>query len=604
MCGIAGYAGLPLPDAQGRNLLLRMCDTLVHRGPDDFGAWAAAGVGLGMRRLRIIDIDGGAQPMSTPDGRHTLVFNGEIYNYRDLRRGLEERGRAFRTACDTEVLLGCLAEAGSASIHRLNGMFAFAHWDAAERSLLLARDRLGVKPLYYHWDGRSLLFASEIKALLATGLVERSIEPRALWDYLTFRYVPAPHTIWKNIFKLPPAHVLHWTEGSEPRIERYWDIPYPAEAPSEAPERWDEEFGALFRDAVERRLVADVPVGVLLSGGLDSSAVAAVMRERGAALHTFSIGFADAPGANELAYARDAARHLGAEHRDVEIGAAEFIDFLPQFVRFTDEPLADPASVPLHYVSRLAAGPVTVVLSGEGADEILGGYDLDLWVDQWEAERLRVGRLVDLRRLPVPPSMTNYMTSGEKQRLLAGFPEQPDSMDVVRSALDRLGPADTLHQMLFMLSQEWLVEDLLMKADRMSMANSLELRTPFLDYRLVEWAARAPLATKIGPDRIGRRCTKAVLRRFATGRLPDSILTRPKQGFPVPLFDWLAGGSLTGWAHDLLLGSAGRLNGLCDGRELERRVALGTTPDAAVLDRHRVWNLVLLETWMREWGMP
>jgi len=616
MCGIVGYVGLDRAPSDATELLRRMCDSIRHRGPDDDGYFSDGPVGLGMRRLSIIDIAGGRQPMATDDGRYQIVFNGEIYNFQALRETLEKSGERFATHCDTEVLLRQFVRHGIAGLSALNGMFAFAVWDARDRRLTLVRDRMGVKPLYYLWDGRKLLFGSEIKAILASGVADRRIDDSAIWDYLTYRYVPGAGTIWQDIRKLPPAHVLSFVLGGvEPKVERYWEIPYCAGANEESFDESAATFAALFEDAVQLRMIADVPVGIMLSGGLDSSAVAAVACRHNRNLNTFSVGFRNSREIDELPYARLVARHLGTKHHEIEIGQTEFMDFLPDFVRFTDEPLADLASVPLYYVSRLARSEVTVALSGEGSDEILGGYDLELRVQQWDAMRERAGQSNwlswlralgrrglapwDQRSAPIPPTMTNYMTPAQKSELMAR-PALADTHAPLRSAIESLGERDPLHQTLYGFSQHWLTEDLLMKADKMSMATSLEIRTPFLDYRLVEWAARSPAACKAGRDERGNYQSKRVLRRFAAKLLPPEIITRPKQGFPVPVYEWLQG-PLKGWATDMLSGAGARLRTTMAPAALDRLLVLGTAAHSSLVDRHRLWNLLILELWMREW---
>jgi asparagine synthase (glutamine-hydrolysing) len=603
MCGIAGILGYPASRETRLELVRRMGCAIRHRGPDDEGSYADQDVALGIQRLKVIDLEGGHQPMATEDGNIQIVFNGEIFNFADLRDRLRHEGEAFRTASDTEVILRLYRRHGLDGLEALNGMFAVALWDKASRQLHLIRDRMGVKPLYYYWDGRVFAFASEIKSLFELPALELTIEPRAIWDYLTFRYVPGAGTVWKQVRKLPPAHRLTISAADPaPRVARWWDIPPPA-----SPGRVDEaevtaEFGRLFTDAVKRRMVADVPVGIMLSGGLDSSAVASVAVEsHGTHLKTFSVSFEGSPATDERAYARSVARHIGSDHSEVEIGEREFLDFLPDFVLYTDEPMADLASVPLYYVCRLARQSVTVALSGEGADEILAGYDFDRW---W-ASRLPPGprpatEAGDLRLDAVPPHMTNYMDSTTKRALFRDAAGFPDSLDVVRGHLAHAGARHPLDQILHVYCQDWLVEDLLMKADRMSMANSLELRTPFLDYRLVEWAARAPLWAKVGPDASGNWRTKQVLRRFAAGRLPNQIIERPKQGFPVPVYDWLSG-ALRDRARELVLGPGARLAEWFTTAGLLSLVELGTAESAPTHDRHRLWNLMILEYWLRAW---
>ncbi len=608
MCGIAGYLTDKRADWDGRAVLAAMIEAIRHRGPDDSGLAVMEDVGLGISRLSILDLVHGHQPMSSPDGRFTIVFNGEIYNHAELRDRFRAEGWVFTTSSDTEVLLAAWVALGAKCLPLLNGMFAFAVWDRRDQRLALARDRMGVKPLYWGRSGGRLLFASEIKALMASGVMERRLDRRGLWDYLTFRYVPGPGSIWQGISKLPPGHILTAGPRGDVMIERWWDIPYVAAPRRRSRETLRREFDALFTDAVRLRMQADVPVGILLSGGLDSSAVAAAAVESGhRRIAAFSVAFADAPDIDELPHARLVAAELGLDHHAVVIDDREFMDFLPDLVHFTDEPLADLASVPLYYVSRLARQSVKVVLSGEGADEILGGYDFDRVIGQWHHDasscpwwrRLGGGPFPDLLDGRALPHLTNYLSSAAKVAWMKGEVDFPDSMDRVRDAFARCASADPLHRMLYSYCQDWLVEDLLMKADKMSMAASLELRTPFLDFRLVEWAAQAPREIKV--DRAGDGwLTKAVLRGYAAARLPRAIVDRPKQGFPVPVYGWLSD-RLRPWAHDLLA-NGGRLREWLNPAAIEEALRLGTATDAALMDRHRLWNLLVLELWSREWS--
>lgn len=625
MCGIAGYCNFQLAQDERRPVLEAMCGAIAHRGPDDQGYFLADSIGLGMRRLSIIDLSTGQQPMHSPDGRYSMVYNGEVYNYQQLRSELQARGRSFSTDSDTEVILAQFEKDGPAGLERLNGMFALAIWDAAQRRLFLARDRMGIKPLYYYWDGRRLIFGSEIKAILASRLVQAEVNLNAVWDFLTFRYVPQPNTIWQNIHKLPPGHSLSLSLGGEPRVERYWDIPY-QDLPARAEAEYDQEFEELFLEAVGYRLIADVPVGIMLSGGLDSSCVAAaVALKHNVRLNSFSVSFADSPDIDELPFARQVAKHIGTDHHEVTIGPQDFLDFLPELVYYTDEPLADLASVPLYYLSRLAKQSVKVVLSGEGSDEILAGYDLEQWVRRWDRARswqrlpawLRKSLLprlapgqrarLDVLNLPVdqsqrtlPPVMTNHMTSAEKRALFKGGLEFPDSLDGPRAEVARTASRDPLHQLLYGFCQGWLVEDLLMKADRMSMANSLELRVPFLDHRLVEWAARTPSLIKAGRDAAGNYQSKRVLRHFAQKHLPPEIIARPKMGFPVPVYDWLSG-RFKDWAWGLLGGADTAICAWLEPVEVKRLLTAGTAAQAGLMDRHRLWDLIILELWGRKW---
>ncbi|MBM4200896.1 MAG: asparagine synthase (glutamine-hydrolyzing), partial [Gammaproteobacteria bacterium] len=585
MCGIAGLAG-HFAAAHGRAVAARMSDTLVHRGPDDAGLWATDGFAFAMRRLAIIDLAGGQQPMWTDDGIG-IVFNGEIYNYRALRAELEAEGCAFRTRSDTEILLQGYRREGLAFVARLEGMFAFCLYDPARRELHLVRDRFGVKPLYYALIGGVFYFASEIKAILAALPQRPELSRQALHDYLTLRFVPTPDTIWDGIRKLPPAHTLSLSlTGGEPRLGRYWRLDFHAE-PLDRGRDYVAEFGALFLAAVEKRLLAaDVPVGVLLSGGLDSSAVLAAAAELGhRELHTFCVGFADGGDYDESAFARAAASQAGARHHEVMITRQQFLDFLPRFAGLSDEPLADLASVPLYYVSELARSEVKAVLSGEGSDELLAGYDFDRMARRYDRLQAVEGWVRGpLRRLlaacPLggaagewlrlwgrhgwqgmaaarPSHMTRHWSHAAKSALWRDSSGLSGTEERIRSWYEPLAGRHPLDQIQQVYCGDWLTEDLLMKADKMSMAASLELREPFLDHRLAEWTARLPLSWRVGSAASGY-CSKRVLRAFCSGRIPQSVIERPKRGFPVPAYGWLAQG-LGGWAQALVLGPTARL---------------------------------------------
>jgi asparagine synthase (glutamine-hydrolysing) len=378
MCGIVGLAGHLDKDVL-TSAVKSMNAAVAHRGPDDEGVWVGDDFAFAMRRLSIIDLAGGQQPMWESRSHMGVVYNGEVYNYRAIRGALQNAGVRFQTASDTEVVLNSLVVKGEAAVHDWNGMFAVAAWNEPEKKLLLIRDRLGVKPLYYYWDGAIFMFASEIKALLASNLISRCLNEQAVWDYLTYRYVPGPETIWKNIWKLPPAHMLEWSADCEPRIFRYWKSDVASVDRDFHLERNASEFEDLFLDAVNHCLLAaDVPVGMMLSGGLDSSAIAAAAVELGHKhLHTFSVGFSEAGEQSELRYARKTAAHLGIESHEVVTTRAAFMEMLTEVVAATDEPLADLTTVPLLAISRLAREHVKVVLSGEGADEILAGYNFE-----------------------------------------------------------------------------------------------------------------------------------------------------------------------------------------------------------------------------------
>ena len=421
-------------------------------------------------------------------------------------------------------------------------------------------------------------------------------------------------------------------DRSEIKTQRYWDIPYSEKANvNKTNTAYLQEFENLFLDAVRLHLQADVPVGILLSGGLDSSAVAAAVNEvHNASVHSFSVAFCDSPSTDERGYARQVAEHIGTDHHDIEIDENDFLDFLPRLVYYADEPLADLASVPLYYVSQLASQKVKVVLSGEGSDEILGGYNFDQSMKYWDwirrfqyipkgirqniieplinnlgkpwIERIQmVNADPEHQFVLFPRNMTNYLSSAEKQKMFKEPVSFNDSLDIIRSEATQIDTRELLHQYLYILCQSWLVEDLLMKADKMTMANSIELRVPFLDYRLVEWAARAPASVKVGRAGRGRSyITKRVLRQFASQRLPNEIISRTKQGFPVPVYDWLNKG-LKSWATDLLTSNDTQLYRWLQKDPVHQQLELGTQNESNLLSQHRLWNLLILELWLRKW---
>jgi asparagine synthase (glutamine-hydrolysing) len=625
MCGIVGVLA---PNVHDPLAIVRpMAGIIEHRGPDDEGFTSDGRFAMGMRRLSIIDLDGGHQPITNDSGQLSIVFNGEIYNYRELRDCLTGLGHRFRTRSDTEVILRAFEQYGPACVRRLNGMFAFAIWDSEKQELFLARDHMGVKPLYYAMNGVGFLFGSEIKAIIESRIVSRRINPEALWHYLSFRYVPEHTCIWEGVSKLPPGHTLTLGRDLKPRIERYWDIP--RDPPSDVLDATEDaaQFGALFEDAVRMRLIADVPVGILLSGGLDSSAVAAaVNRVHDAPVRAFSVAFHDGGDADESRYARLVADHLKAPYEEIRIGQQEFEEWMPEFVWHSDEPLADSASVPLFFVSRLASNHVKVVLSGEGSDELMAGYDflqslkdLARITDQARSGRaalrffpppvrkivkraVRGNRLERLFLEPgdelrwMSPNMTSAFTSMEKRALWEDAPPLEDSLDVVRRTYDRASRHSPLAAMLYVYSQDWLVEDLLMKADKMTMAASIELRVPFLDYRLVEWLASRPASSKLRLDAAGPT-TKVLLRNYAATHLPPEIINRPKIGFQTPVMSWVRKDS-NGFASRLLRDRNGWVRSMFNGAAIDRLLQRAATDQRAAV---QVWHLLVLEHWGRRW---
>jgi asparagine synthase (glutamine-hydrolysing) len=630
MCGIVGVGG-KLSRDKLHAVVARMSTAVAHRGPDDEGSWVGENFAFAMRRLSIIDLAGGHQPMWDESTGLGIVYNGEVYNYRGLRRELQTHGVRFQTTCDTEVVLKAIVLKGKQAVHDWNGMFAVACWNRKENKLLLIRDRMGIKPLYYFYDGSILIFASEIKALLASGLFTPEINRQAIWDYLTFCYVPDPTTIWLKIWKLLPGHFLEWAPGGAPRTHAYWTTDVISPGDTVDLDQKTKEFEKLFLDSVEQRLVAaDVPVGVLLSGGLDSSSVAAAAVELGHKnFHTFSVGFADGGEYSELGYARLVAEQLGAEHHEVVVDQSNFIELLPEVVRAADEPLADLAAVPLLAVSRLARQWVKVVLSGEGSDEILAGYGFDRFVQKCRIiKRLQtlpspvlrclsklltplsanyaesLSRVASIRISEWNLSHKNHMTGlwiqAEKCQLWPTFIGL-DSDRVLSSLYATASSEDPLDQILRVYQRSWLVEDLLMKADKMSMAASLELRVPFLDYRLVEWANRQSTDVKIGRTGVWRQKTKYVLRRFAERRLPRQILQRPKQGFPVPAYKWLQEEKMIRWAHECLTGRLSRIKRMFKRSAMERQLSLASSGDLDAANK--TWALLVFEIWLRQYDV-
>jgi asparagine synthase (glutamine-hydrolysing) len=619
VCGLAGVLERDGRAADER-LLRRMTDILAHRGPDGDGFWTDGPVGLGHRRLAIIDLVTGDQPMVSDDGRVALVFNGEIYNFRELRRDLEARGHRFRTASDTEVLLRAYEADGVACLARLRGMFAFALWDGRRRRLLLARDRAGIKPLCYAWDGRRLRFASEPKAILQDAGVARDLDWEALRDYLAFHYVPAPRTIFRAIRKLPPAsYMLLDLGGGEPAIRRYWDLRF-APGPDRPEAEWIDGLRWRLADAVRSHLVADVPVGAFLSGGMDSATVVALMaRAATGPVRTFSIGF-DEARFDELEHARRVARRHRTDHCELVV-KPDALEALPRLAWQFDEPFADASALPTYYVSKITREHVTVALSGDGGDENFAGYlryaralGLHRTVDGGPLVLLRP--LLRLAARLLPPGARGQGTLEllgadpiERYLRLVTF-ERAATLRALLTAEARanVGPAvsaepfrrlaresrapDYVSTLQYLDVATYLPDDILTKVDRASMLVSLEARVPLLDHLLMEYVATIPTALKL------RQGTgKAILKRAMAPDLPGETLGRRKMGFGVPLAAWFRR-ELAEYARDVLLDSRTRQRGL-----------LAPAAVARLLDEHaagrdhssRIWALLCLEEWARRW---
>ena len=545
MCGICGAMRLTPPGPGGARIdeaaVVRMRDAMIHRGPDDEGMYVGDGIAFGHRRLSIIDVSGSRQPMSNPDETVWITYNGEVYNFPELRAELDRRGFAFRTKGDTEVVLRAYEAFGDAAVERLRGMFAFGLWDARRRRLLLARDPLGIKPLYYTRTADGLfLFASEIRALLTWPGVRAEMDGDALWDYLGQRYVPGPRTMFRGIVKLPPGHVAVVTAGGV-TVRRYWDVPLDGGTWSEA--ECERTFRALMEDSVRRELVSDVPLGVFLSGGLDSTTVTGVMaRMTDEPVRTFCVGYGGGTGVDERPYARIAADRFGTKHREVEIELDEFWALLPEAIASLEEPVMEAPAVSLLKLARRTREDVTVVLSGEGADENLAGYAVyrRLLAMRSVAWLPRLGPLAGLARSHRAARLADWIGHGleeryrgvasiftvrERERLLGSRAPAGDASAVHHERTRHLHP---LQRMLYYDQKVWLPDDLLVKADKMTMAASLELRVPFLDHKVVEWAWRVPPSLKIRGSE-----GKVLLRRAFADVVPATILARRKEGFTV-----------------------------------------------------------------------
>ncbi len=573
MCGVIGRVNAAADHRVRPEQLADGLRLMAHRGPDGEGLYLDENAGLGHRRLAILDLAGGAQPMCNEDRTIWVSFNGEIYNHQLLREELAGAGHRFATRSDTETLVHGYEQWGDELPTRLRGMFVFALWDVRKRRLLLARDRLGIKPLYFTRAGEDLVFASEIKALFAFPEVRCELNPSRAPDYFALRYVPGPETMFAGIQRLPPGHLLSWHDGAG-KISRYWDVPVEAAEQRRRPRDEAEEAEVLaqqLRESVRMRLMAEVPVGLFLSGGIDSTAVAWAMKlAEPRALKSFSVGYeGDAEG--ELAWARLAARAIGTEHREVEVDSKSWLERLSELAWFLDEPLSDGACIPLMQLARRAREEVVVVLSGEGADEVFGGYPIygkQLAIEQ--ARGLGGPLLEGAARLALKavrsPKPRRYLAMAGKplERRYFGVGRAFDDELLVSAfgprALEELihrherhwrrtAGCPPLERMLYLDTKVWLPDDLLIKADKMTMAWAIELRVPFLDHQLLESAWTLPPALKLR-----RGVGKHLLRVAMAGKVPEPILRRPKRGFPIPLGRWLQG-PLYGPCRERLLSS-------------------------------------------------
>jgi asparagine synthase (glutamine-hydrolysing) len=625
MCGITGWASLdsrtPPPDG-AKQLLHSMCERMTHRGPDSEGLLVSTGVALGMRRLAIIDLVSGEQPTFNEDKSVAVILNGEIYNYRELRRELEARGHSFRSQSDTEVLPHLYEEYGDELVERLNGMFAFALWDAKRRRLLIVRDRFGEKPLYWAVFENTLLFASEPKVLLAHPSVKVSLNLQALRQYLSFDYVPAPLTIYEGINKLPAAHTLT-LENGKVSTKPYWCLSYVKQEPPPSENEAAEELRELLAESVRLRLVSDVPLGVLLSGGVDSSTVAALaVRASSEAVKTFSISFAES-SFDESSYARAVAKFLGTDHHEERLSANLAANLVSEIGSWMDEPFSDPSLVPTYLLSRFTRKHVTVALGGDGGDELFAGYPMYRG-HRWAENYARVpavfrSRMIEpmVRALPVKTrnlsfdyKATRFITGAkydrvarhhiwfgsftppEQQMLLTADVVRNTDNDIYRDAramLSECDSTDVVEQMQSLDTRLYLAEDILTKVDRASMAVSLEVRAPFLDPQVAEFAASLPPSYKLR----GRK-TKYILKRAIERELPPFVTRRGKKGFGVPVAEWLKG-KLRPLARDLLSPDRVRKAGVFNADYVAK---LQDEHERGVANHRKLlWTLLMFELW-------
>jgi asparagine synthase (glutamine-hydrolysing) len=628
MCGIAGFVesssvAAPFARDDSRDLVHQMCEVIRYRGPDDEGLMVGDGVALGMRRLSIIDLSTGHQPIHNEDETVWIVFNGEIYNFRELRRELEAAGHRFYTSTDTEAIVHAYEQWGTAAIGRLRGMFGLAIWDTRSRTLLVARDRVGIKPLHYASAGGRLYFGSEIKSLLCAPDVPRDLDADALDHYLSFLYTPRDGSIFQSVRKLPPGHLLTWADGLV-RVERYWQLP--AEESFKGSEA--DAVSALhdvLTDAVSAHLVSDVPLGAFLSGGVDSSLIVGLMaRTSGARVKTFSIGF-DEPAFDELEHARRVASHFGTDHHEFVV-KPDAIGILDRIVAHFDEPFADSSAIPTWYVSEMARRHVTVVLSGDGGDELFGGYDRYVphprvvAFDRYGTGALRRVAAIAAQALPHGARGKNFLrhvgrdnrgryldairffSADEKPALLSADLlsrlQESDPETRLARHFARFAHLPWASQMMRFDAETYLPDDVLTKVDRMSMAHSLESRVPLLDNDVIAFASTLPAAFKI---KNGRR--KHVLKEVAGRLLPRDLLDRPKQGFGVPLGVWFRG-NLQELFADTLLSPASLGRGYFQPAFVRRLVDehLSGRRDHTL----RLWQLVVFERWHQQyvdaWG--
>jgi asparagine synthase (glutamine-hydrolysing) len=628
MCGICGKLEFDQEARVATGLVRQMADAIVHRGPDDEGFYINGQVGLGFRRLSIIDLSGGHQPLSNEDGSIWIVFNGEIYNYQELRALLLSKGHIFKTQSDTEVIVHLYEEYGRDCVQKLRGMFAFAIWDSVRKCLYLARDRVGIKPLYYYLDKNFLSFGSEMKAILVDPAVRREIDPAMIDRFLTFYYVPGSTTLLRNFFKLEPGHWLALQDGKI-QIQSYWDLDFQPADNGKSTEALGQELIDILDEAVQLHMISDVPVGFLLSGGVDSTAMLSLASKKTEKpISSYVIGFSHPGVVDERPFARLAATRFHSQHHEISITAKEFASFLPEYVWYMEEPVCEPASVALYYVSKLAKQHVKVLISGEGGDEAFGGYHNYMYLFWLEAIKKALGpfRGAVARGMELTGQVSNsrvlkkyapLMTASLDEHYLsrksspyeyfnrmradiytAEMLQRVDkfrSADITRRLLSRRTGYGPLEKMQYIDTKIWLPDDLLNKADRMTMANSLELRVPFLDHKVLEFAARLPRNQKVRGWGM-----KYLLKKALEKHVPREILDRRKEGFPNPSVSWLRH-DLKDIVADTLLDSKSISRGYFRKEAVEKLIK-GDSPSTPYTAE--IFSLLVLELWHRAFVDP
>jgi asparagine synthase (glutamine-hydrolysing) len=616
MCGIYGLFNFRRHNHVDRQQVLRSTTSLVHRGPDGGDLYVQENIGLGHRRLSIIDIEGGAQPMTSTDNRYTLVFNGEIYNFLELRADLVAKGHQFRSHSDTEVVLTLFALNGVESFSQLRGMFAIAIWDAVERRLVIARDRIGIKPLYLFESEGSVQFASEVKAIIASGQYKPALNESVVSSYLRIGYVPGPQTMFKDVVKMQPGSYRIYSEGAAPKTGLFWSLP----AKKDDQTGGHMSFGEKLQETVRQHMIADVPVGAFLSGGLDSSAIVAVMsKETSEQVNTFCIGYRDSEAENELPYAKAVAEHLKTRHHEFVLEPADFLESIEPFLEHCEEPIGEPQSVAFHKLSMLAKPHVKVMLSGEGADEILGGYGIYSKMQQLQ-------KMSPFARLPVIRSMlgaaARYSGSPKVEIAVEWLLSEPElryrSVNATQSSaqlgrsisnptfLDKSALDSKVSQIFRQYSDgsylrtlnsidilTWMPDNSLIRCDKMSMAASIEVRVPFLDHEMIEYCLRLPDEQKLRAN-----MNKVALREAIAPLLPEFVLQRRKQGFTVPLSRWFKT-SLFSQITDILTETSFIQRGFLNKNEVRTLIERMQQGHADAVDL--VFRFLVLALWLKKY---